>query len=120
MIKAFGPLSDVWTMFFEGKHKFFKRVIRDVHNFKNVALTLAVKHQKMMAYYLDTSSFFKPSIEMDKVTTASITFYPENVQQVFCQGVPQLTSVLVASSVYVDGIRYCSDMVVCWFMLWPL
>lgn len=112
MIKEFGPLSDVWTMFFEGKHKFFKRVIRDVHNFKNVALTLAVKHQKMMAYYLDTSSFFKPSIEMDKVTTASITFYPENVQQVFCQGVPQLTSVLVASSVYVDGIRYCADMIV--------
>lgn len=24
MIKAFGPLSDVWTMRFEGKHKFFK------------------------------------------------------------------------------------------------
>lgn len=112
MIKAFGPLSDVWTMRFEGKHKFFKRVIRNAHNFKNVALTLAVKHQKMMAYYLDTSSFFKPSIEMDKVTTASITSYPENVQQVFCQRVPQLTSALVASSVYVDGIRYCADMIV--------
>lgn len=59
MIKAFGPLSDVWTMRFEGKHKFFKQAI---HNFRNVALTLAVNHQKMMAYYLDTSSFFKPSI----------------------------------------------------------
>ncbi len=66
----------------------------------------------MMAYYLDTSSFFKPSVEMDKVTTASITSYPENVQQIFCQRVPQLTSVLVASSVYVDGLRYCSDMIV--------
>ena len=104
MIKAFGPLSDVWKMRFEGKHKFFKRVIRNAKNFKNVALTLAVKHQKMMAYYLDTSSFFKPSVEMDKVIIASIACYAENVQQVFCQRVPQLTSVLVASSVYVDGI----------------
>lgn len=83
MIKAFGPLSDVWTMHFEGKHTFFKQVIRNAHNFRNVALTLAVNHQKMMAYYLDTSSFFKPSIDMVKVTTASITSYPENVHHIF-------------------------------------
>lgn len=76
LIRAFDPLVDVWTMHFEGKHKFFKRVIRNAHNFRNVALTLAVKHQKMMAYYLDTSSFFKPPVEMDKVTTASIASYP--------------------------------------------
>lgn len=25
LIKKFGPLTDVWTMRFEGKHKFFKR-----------------------------------------------------------------------------------------------
>lgn len=111
MIKAFGPLSDVWTMHFEGKHKFFKQVIHNAHNFRNVALTLAVNHQKMMAYYLDTSSFFKPSIEMDKVTTALITSYPENTQQIFCQRIPQLATVLVASSVFVDGIRYCPDMI---------
>lgn len=111
LIKAFGPLSDIWTMHFEGKHKFFKQVIRNAQNFRNVVLTLAVKHPKMMAYYLDTSSFFKPSAEMDKVTTALITSYPENVQQVFRQRVPQLATVLVASSVFVDGIRYCTDMI---------
>lgn len=98
-------------MRFEGKHKFFKRVIRNAHNFRNVALTQAVKHQQMMAYYLDTSSFFKPSVEMDKVTTAPITSYPENVQHVFRQRIPQLSTVLVASSVFVDGIRYCADMI---------
>lgn len=84
MIKVFGPLSNVWTVRFQGKHRFFKEVIRNVHNFRIIALTLAVKHQKIMAYHLDTSSFFKPSVEMDKVTTASITSYPENVQQMFC------------------------------------
>ena len=110
-IKAFGPLSDVWTMRFEGKHKFFKRAIRNAHNFRNVALTLAVKHQKMMAYCLDSSSFFKPSVQMEKVTTASITSYPENVQQVFSQKVPQLATVLVASSIFIDGIKYCADMI---------
>lgn len=107
LIKAFGPLSDVWTIRFV-----FKRVICNAHNFKNVALTLAVKHQKMMAYYLDTRKFFRSSVEMDKVTTASIRSYPEDVQQVFCLKVPQLTSVLVASSLSVDGDAYRSGMIV--------
>lgn len=40
-----------------------------------------------------------------------ITTYPDNVQQVFCQRVPQFATVLVASSVFVDGIRYCTDMI---------
>ncbi|KAK0147753.1 hypothetical protein N1851_012541 [Merluccius polli] len=33
-------------MRFEEKHKFFKRAIRNTQNFKNVAMTLATKHQK--------------------------------------------------------------------------
>lgn len=109
MIRAFGPLSDVWTMRFEGKHTFFKQVIRNAHNFRNVALTLALT-LLMMAFFLDSSSFFKPAIEMDKVTSSSITSYPENVQQIFLQRVPQLASVLVASSVSVHGIKYSADM----------
>ena len=48
---------------------------------------------------------------MDEVTTASITSYPENVQQVFSQRIPQLATVLVASAVFVDGIRYSPDMI---------
>lgn len=55
LIKAFGPLSDVWTMHFEGKHKFFKKVICESQNFRNVALTLDVKHQRLIAYHLDSS-----------------------------------------------------------------
>lgn len=58
LIETFGPLSDVWIICFEGKQKFFKWVIWNAHSFKNVALTLAVKQQKIMAYYLDSSSFF--------------------------------------------------------------
>lgn len=32
LIRAFGPLSDVWTMRFEGKHKFFTKVVCPAHN----------------------------------------------------------------------------------------
>lgn len=68
LIRKFGPLCEVWTMRSEGKHKFFKKAIRNTQNFKNVAMTLATKHQKAISYHLDCSSFFKQSVEMVKVT----------------------------------------------------
>lgn len=52
LIQTFGPLSDLWTMRFEGKHKFFKKVVRRSHNFKNISLTFANRHQEMMAFHL--------------------------------------------------------------------
>lgn len=76
LVRKFGPLSEVWTMRFEGKHKFFKRVIRTAQNFKNVAMTLATKHQKAVSYHLDCSSFFRPSVEMSKVTPVLLATFP--------------------------------------------
>ena len=45
LIRCFGPLVHYWTMRYEGKHRFFKRVIHDTQNFKNVLKTLATRHQ---------------------------------------------------------------------------
>ena len=59
LTKCVGPLVHLWTMRFEGKHRFFKRVIHDTQNFKNVLKTLANRHQHMMAYHLSAPSFFR-------------------------------------------------------------
>lgn len=67
-------------------------------NFRNVALTMAIKHQKMIAYYLDTSSIFKSSNDMDTVTMALIS------NKFFCQRVPQLMTVLVIISLHVQAM----------------
>lgn len=112
MIKRFGPLVHVWTMRFEGKHTFFKETIKNARNFRNVALTMAEKHQKMIAFHLGVNSFFRPSVELDKVTTQPITSYPKNVQQIFSQKIPGLAKVLDVSSVSVDGITYSPDMII--------
>ncbi len=80
LIKTSGPLVDVWTMRFEGKHRFFKKVAHETRNFKNITNTLAVRHQKMMAFHLDSSTFFKPRLEIDKVRSVLVTSFPENVQ----------------------------------------
>ncbi|KAL7847282.1 hypothetical protein SRHO_G00222620 [Serrasalmus rhombeus] len=71
LIKLYGPLCEVWTMRLEGKHKFFKKVVRDAQNFKNVPMTLAVRHQKAVSYQLDCSSFYKPEFEMAKMASST-------------------------------------------------
>ncbi|KAJ1528970.1 hypothetical protein ONE63_007337 [Megalurothrips usitatus] len=50
MIRLFGPLIYVWTMRFEAKHQFFKRVMRACNNFINIGLTMALRHQKWFSY----------------------------------------------------------------------
>lgn len=47
----FGPLVRTWTLRFESKHTFFKRVMRRLQNFKNPSKMLAEQHQLLQAYY---------------------------------------------------------------------
>lgn len=112
MIKIFGPLVDMWTMHFEGKHAFFKKVVHDTRNFKNVAHILAVRHQKMMAFHLNSSTFFKPTLETDKVRSVLVISLPDNVQSLLHQQNAKQSTVLVASSAYVHGVKYSTDMII--------
>ena len=111
LIKLYGPLCEVWTMRFEGKHKFFKKVVQDAQNFKNVPMTLAVRHQKAVSYQLDCSSFYKPEFEMTKVTSLLVTSFPESIQNALRKKVPNTSAVLTASSICIDGIEYNVDSV---------
>ncbi len=54
IIRLFGPVVGQWTMHFDAKHSFFKQVIRHTSCFKNVPLSLASKHQMMIAYHLSS------------------------------------------------------------------
>ncbi|XP_016096511.1 uncharacterized protein, partial [Sinocyclocheilus grahami] len=99
-------------MRFEGKYKFFKQVICDTKNFKNVPQTLAVHHQRLLAYNIDSPSFLKPSIQTKKVMGTVISTFPENIQEFLRQTNAVQNTVLTASSVSIDGIQYNPDMTV--------
>lgn len=43
----FGPLIRSWCMRFEGKHAYFKDLSKKIKNFKNIAFSIAQKHQKV-------------------------------------------------------------------------
>ena len=56
----YGPLSRVWCMRFEAKNSYFKGVARSVGNFKNIAKTVATRHQRLSCYHLaGDSNIFK-------------------------------------------------------------
>ena len=45
-------------MRFEGKHKYFKKMAQTLGNFKNIAKTVAVRHQYYMCYKMTCSVQF--------------------------------------------------------------
>lgn len=60
LIKQFGPLTRLWTMWFESKHTYFKQCARKLRNL-NVCATLAERHQLLQAY-LSAGNLFQLSV----------------------------------------------------------
>ena len=51
IFNRFGPLRQHWTMHFEAKHSYFKKITQSVGNFINLPYTLAMRHQKLQCYH---------------------------------------------------------------------
>ncbi|XP_058637761.1 uncharacterized protein LOC131543945 [Onychostoma macrolepis] len=80
LIEAFGPLVNVWTMRFEAKHRFFKRVVRFTGNFKNVLLSLSTKHQMMMAYHWQRNTSMS-ALSVSKVSSVPLEVLDGRIQE---------------------------------------
>ncbi|XP_013413276.1 uncharacterized protein LOC106175700 [Lingula anatina] len=62
VIRKIGPLVHFWTMRFEGKHNFFKRIAHVTCNFKNIPKTMALRHQTDLSCRLYAHSVLKPKV----------------------------------------------------------
>lgn len=110
MIKCFGPLVGLWTMRFEAKHSFFKRVVRYTNSFRNVLLSLASKHQMMMAYYLHADAL-KPALCVSKVTSIQLALLHVEIQESFKEAYPTQTTVELTNVVSFHGTKYAVGMI---------
>ena len=54
----FGPLVKHWTMRYEAKHSYSKKLIQNIGNYKNVSYTLAKRHQLLHCYYHHAGDVF--------------------------------------------------------------
>ena len=51
MLCRFGPLVRHWTMRYEARHSYFKKLAQNIGNYINVSWTLANRHQLLQCYY---------------------------------------------------------------------
>lgn len=111
LLRCFVPLAELWTMRFESKHSFLKNTIHDVQNFKNVLLTLSLKHQQMMACQFDSQSLFKPVLHVDKVTDIEISSLEADLRTVIKRKYPHLETVSLSKDIFFHGTRYVEGMI---------
>lgn len=111
LTKRFGPLVHLWTMRFEGKHHFFKRVIHDTQNFKNVLKILAHRHQHMMVYHLSAPSFFRPYIQASSVSPVQVATLPQ-VAKDFVETKTDSQNIYSTSKVSINGTDFVNGMFV--------
>ena len=65
-----GPLVRSWTMRHEGKLNFFKQAAR-LGNFKNISLTLSNRHQRWLAYHLQTNGLFSQEMKVGPIVVST-------------------------------------------------
>ena len=52
-----GPLVNSWCMRFEAKNSYFKQIAQVGSNFKNIAYSVAKRHQRLICGYLQGKFF---------------------------------------------------------------
>lgn len=80
----FGPLKNQSTMRFEGKHGFFKT--QKYHNFVNLPLTMATRHQLHLAFEMTrgdgslTDKFFSSGDQIKEGSVMQVEHFNDNLQ----------------------------------------
>lgn len=111
LTRKFGPLIRCWTMRFENKHQYFKKIIKHLPNFINVTKSLAEKHQLLQASFTNCN-LFDDYVVLKKHTNFNINTVPNNIKPCLlqlCSNHPQL---LVTYYAGFKGKIYKEDMVV--------
>ncbi|XP_026114794.1 uncharacterized protein LOC113093153 isoform X1 [Carassius auratus] len=111
LIYQFGPLVLLWTLRFEGKHSFFKRVVRHTTCFKNVLFSLAERHQLSLAHQLYSFNFPKPLLEVKHCSTVSTDVLKDEIAQAVKQKHPNVKEVSLTENVIYNGFNYRLGMI---------
>lgn len=112
LICHFGSLVQQWTIHFEAKHSFFKRVVQHTRCFKNVLLSLAERHQFAMAHQLYICSVPKSPLLVTHVSSVPIDVLKEDIAFAIRQKYSELDSVFLTQNASYNGINYRNGMIV--------
>ena len=104
-----GPMLKTWTMRYEAKLHFYKQASQ-LSNFKNIAYSLANRHQRWMCYEMASGSLILDQLECSPFSsTGLVQDESENFREMLQLLVPQIKpEVTVCRSKWVklDGMLY--------------
>ncbi|XP_032366042.1 uncharacterized protein LOC116684672 [Etheostoma spectabile] len=109
-IRKLGPIVHFWSMRFEAKHGFFKRVSHVTCNFRNICKTQAYRHQIMMCYTLLSGQMFSHEFEVGPGCVTLLGTIEDFGKVSGFEGIPAFTEVYVPSWVRYKGTSYRPGM----------
>jgi len=101
----FGPLVKVWTLRFESKHTFFKRVARVIRNFKNILLSLTMKHE-LLQCYLRSGADFRSLVEVFGASDLCLQTYAASIQNAIRSVCPNVSDLQQCEVAIIKGTIY--------------
>lgn len=114
LINQFGPLRLVWTLRFESKHGYFKKIIRHCPNFKNVLALLTNKHQLLQALETLQNDSYSNSVVCDEANIFVACEYPDYISNLANKITVADSPFYISNSVTFRGIIYSQGMNVCY------
>lgn len=117
-IEKFGPLRNLWCMRFEAKHQYFKKLIANTRNFKNVTHTLTERHQMRVAHALASSIFLHEGKEpQSAVISVDVNSLPQSLKLALQDKIGKpLSNINTVKCLKVDGVSYNTNSSACYIL----
>ncbi|XP_064464695.1 uncharacterized protein LOC135376003 [Ornithodoros turicata] len=110
-IYKYGPLVALWSMRYEAKHQYFKDVARKIKNFKNIAFSLAHRHQ-LYQMFVWTQHTLEDAITTVASKTVVLEHAPEPLRLYLASSSGQEQHICSMKSVTVNARTYTTGCVV--------
>lgn len=104
LILKFGPLMKVWSMRFESKHTYLKRILRYSRNHINVTKSLTEEHE-LFPSFLRSGADIRVDIELKGAAEFDVRIYNEIVQAAI-EKLNLSCDIQQCSEIVVKGITY--------------
>ena len=97
------------TMRFEAKHRFFKSV-RQTGSFRNIIMTMARKHNSMIAYHIHDANIQRPTLSVSRMTQVAVDVLKDSIKESFARKFPGVVVVNKKDKVNISGTDYSVGM----------
>ncbi len=82
----FGPLKNTWSMRFESKHLYFKRIFQSTKNSINLLFTFAQRHQQLQSIYnFKSSRIVGKGVEITCCKPLNIKIYNTEIRNILAE-----------------------------------